>query len=117
SRQREQRDGGDGERRVDAWARARLPGPDGEAEQVAQDEGRAHERQRRGHRIAEQRAHGAPGGDAPAPVPANKPAEPDRILRGEGPVEAKDAALDRELRRGRGRDRKSTRLNSSHVSI
>src|SRR3989449_4898941 len=97
-RQREQGDGGDGERRVDAWARAGLPGPDREAEQIAEDERRAHERHRRGHCVAEQLAHRAPGGDAPAPVPADESGQPDGVLRREGPVEPEGAPLGGELR-------------------
>src|SRR5438128_1625463 len=43
------------------------------------------------------------GSDAPAPGSAGEPADPDRVLRGEGSVEAEGAALGRELRRGGGR--------------
>src|SRR2546426_9243954 len=42
---------------------------------------RAHERHRRGHCVAEQLAHRAPGGDAPAPVPADESGQPDGVLR------------------------------------
>ncbi len=95
-RHREQRDRGNGER-------ARLPRPDGEAEQVAQDQGGAHERECRRHRIAQEGAYRSAGGDALAPVPAGESAQPDRILRGERPIEAEGAALDLELRGCGGR--------------
>src|SRR5699024_11375590 len=78
-----------------------------------------HELLQRAGGTARVRARGVPHGNAPRPAPHRRGTLPASAATGTGAVEQRTRRCDPAGTRGdvRARDRKSTRLNSSHVSI